>query len=71
MYTPVVFIPKVTLEDTMIPAHTARKGKEGEEVVQERTEVFVKKGTRVGVLASSLHYNRECSSLSLSVCEEY
>ncbi|KAL8279097.1 hypothetical protein RQP46_008555 [Phenoliferia psychrophenolica] len=52
MYTPVLFIPKVALEDTMVPAHTATPGE-----TPVPTEVFVPKGTRVAVLSSALHYN--------------
>lgn len=60
MYTPVLFIPKVALEDTTIPAHTATPGQ-----TPEPTEVFVPKGTRVAVLSSALHYNRESSRIAI------
>lgn len=53
MFTPVLFIPKIALEDAMIPAHTAVPGEK-----PIRTEVFVTKGTRVAVMPSSLHFNR-------------
>lgn len=53
MFPPVLFIPKIALEDAMIPAHTAVPGDES-----MRTEVFVKKGTRVAIMSSSLHFNR-------------
>ncbi|KAK4700935.1 hypothetical protein P7C70_g5303, partial [Phenoliferia sp. Uapishka_3] len=53
MYTPVLFIPKVALEDTTIPAHTATPGEE-----PVATEVFIPKGSRVAILSPALHYNR-------------
>lgn len=52
MYPPVVFIPKVSLEDTTIPATTTGPN-------PTRTEIFIPKGSRVGVMTSSLHYNRK------------
>lgn len=56
MYTPVLFIPKVALEDTTIPAHTTQG-------VPVPTEVFVPKGTRVAILSSAIHFNRSSSIL--------
>lgn len=52
MYPPVVFIPKVALEDTTVPATTTGPN-------PTRTEIFIPKGSRVGVMTSSLHYNRK------------
>lgn len=56
MYTPVLFIPKVALEDTTLPASTVPT-EEGQSPIE--TEIFVPKGTRVAVLSSSIHFNRE------------
>lgn len=52
MYPPVIFIPKVALEDVAIPASTTGPN-------PSRTSVVVPKGSRVAVMTSSLHYNPE------------
>ncbi|ORY74748.1 cytochrome P450 [Leucosporidium creatinivorum] len=54
LYTPVQLIPKVALEDAVLPAHTTPSSPDEE---PRPTEIFVPKGTRVGVLSSAIHYN--------------
>lgn len=54
LYTPVQLIPKVSLTDTVLPAHTTPASPDEE---PQSTEIFVPKGVRVGILASAIHYN--------------
>lgn len=63
LYPPVQFIPKVAMQDAMIPAHTMSNDPGAESVAHK---VFVPKGARAGILVSALHYNRTSQTESPS-----
>lgn len=54
LYTPVQLIPKVSLEDAVLPAQTTPSSPDE---APQAFEIFVPQGTRVGILASAIHFN--------------
>jgi len=55
LFPPVHFIPKIAMQDALIPAHTMSSAPGAASVPHN---VFVPRGARAGILVSALHYNR-------------